>query len=74
MKYWKCKCGKCEAFGSDSPPPCISCSDCGTDYTGNKPIEHLWSIEQVETDEGLKPLSRCRYCYKTKGQIEKENK
>lgn len=71
MRYWHCKCGKCEAFGSDPPKPCMVCPECGTDYMGNPPKDHDWVVEQTETDEGPKPLSRCRYCYKTKGQLEK---
>jgi len=74
MRHWTCKCGKCEAFGSDPPPYCSICKDCGTNYMGEVPKEHKWIITHVETDEGLKVLTRCGYCYKTKKQIEQIEK
>ena len=81
MQYWKCKCGSYEAWGSDSPPLCGKCSKCGgsalKDSEGNyrEPLPHDFSmVSDVETDEGLKPLTRCKYCYHTKKQLEKPEK
>jgi len=77
MLYYRCKCGKHEAWGSDSPPLCAKCDECGTSLaTGPKghvePKDHDFSmVTQVKTDEGLKPLTRCKYCYRTRDEIEK---
>ena len=40
MRHWKCKCGKCEAFGSDAPWPCESCEHCGTNFSKQEPEPH----------------------------------
>lgn len=78
MQYWKCKCGNSIAFGSDSPALCDKCSKCGgsllKDADGNyrEPLSHDFSsVSQVETDEGMKPLTRCRYCHMTRSELEK---
>jgi hypothetical protein len=61
------------------PNPCEECSHCHTsalkDENGvNKPaIPHEFNTTFVQTDEGSKPLSRCKWCYKTKKQIELDN-
>ena len=79
MQYWKCKCGKSEFYGSGmGPSPCQECPDCHTTVSqspeGHKrAVPHEFNVHQVETDEGMKPLSRCRWCLKTKAHIEKES-
>jgi len=75
MIYYRCKCGKHEAWGSLPPNPCDSCEECGTNLTmhpdlHHPPKPHNWHPTQVETDEGTKVLTRCSWCLKTKLQVE----
>lgn len=73
MRYHTCKCGALEVWESGmSLEPCYACSKCGTNAFGRAPLPHDYYESKVETDEGDKPLSRCRYCYKTKREIENE--
>lgn len=78
MIYGQCKCGAIQFWGSGmNPAPCNPCKQCGTIPATHvnahpEPIDHEFYVSQVETDEGMKPLSRCRYCMKTKAQIAKE--
>ena len=80
MIYSRCKCGNVQQWGSGMPPAkCDPCPKCGTiPATGPDchpdPVPHDFSFaEQVETDEGPKTLSRCRYCLKTKKEIEERD-
>ena len=76
MQYYRCKCGKAEAWGSMPPYQCSSCKHCGSDLAQapdlhRDPVPHDFShVEQVRTDEGPKPLTRCKYCHHTKEEIE----
>lgn len=77
MKYYRCKCGKREAWGSMPPGRCVSCQDCGTtldtspdQHTAPRP--HNFSESTVRTDEGLKTITTCSGCMKPKWQIEQE--
>lgn len=86
MQYYRCKCGASIAFGSDTPSRCWGCSKCGTKLMptwyivknpdfDEKPIPHEFTyVEEVQTDDGPKPLTRCRYCYRTQKEIEKDTK
>jgi hypothetical protein len=73
MRYYECPCGDTMAWGSDSPPPCDPCLKCGSIPTADKsiqtPIAHEFYQEKVETDEGEKVLSRCKYCCRTKKKV-----
>lgn len=67
MQYYRCKCGKSEIFGSDSPRPCDKCDECGSDFAQSpnyhrEPQEHNWHKKKVETDDGEKTLTVCRWC------------
>ena len=42
MRYWECKCGKLQAFGSDAPAECMGCSSCGTNCYKKEPLDHIW--------------------------------
>lgn len=81
MQTYRCKCGKSESFGSLGPDRCHGCSECGTALLnvyyvylryGDWPVPepHDFVVGWVETDEGDKPLSRCRFCHQTRRQIE----
>lgn len=75
MMYYRCKCGKCEAWGSMPPNPCDGCDDCGTNLSAHPdfhspPEPHNPNTQMVETDEGMKPLTRCLWCGKKLQGIE----
>lgn len=78
MAYGRCVCGKREFWGSGmEPAPCSPCEECGAVPAAGPnlhpdPVPHDFSLtSDVETDEGPKPLTRCRYCFKTRAQIAK---
>ena len=84
MQTYSCSCGNAKAYGSMGPDRCCGCSKCGTKlmpinwvvaHPGFKdpPEPHDFSYkEKVETDEGIKELTRCRWCHQTKKRIEEE--
>ena len=85
MRYYgNCRCGNVQTFGSDPPPVCLGCDKCGTkimlpdwwadndDGSPMRPVEHDFSsVHKVETDEGEKELSLCKYCHQSRKHIEK---
>jgi hypothetical protein len=42
------------------------------DGSRQEPKPHNFSTSMVNTDEGMKPLSRCMWCMKTKTRIENQ--
>lgn len=78
MNYYRCKCGSLESWSSTGPTPCTSCEKCDSNLASGPhlhedPKPHTFEQQMVETDEGPKPLSRCRYCGDTKQSIEQRN-
>lgn len=77
MQYQRCKCGAVEWFGSDPPPLCAACYKCGSGpgaspTTHREPQPHdFTSVKTIRTDQGEATITRCRYCLKTRPQIEK---
>lgn len=79
MRYYRCKCGRHESWGSMGPNPCARCKDCGSDLAGSpdthaepKPHRMLTVRATVETDEGEKDagtMTRCVWCLRTLAQI-----
>lgn len=49
MRYWECKCGKLQAFGSDAPQRCVVCSICNTNAFKQEPEAHDFRIRYSET-------------------------
>lgn len=79
MRYYRCKCGWLMSWGSMPPHPCSKCEKCGSNLAEGpdlheEPQEHDWVIEKVETDEGLKDRTHCRWCGRRKIEIEKAPK
>lgn len=75
MRYYRCKCGRTESFGSMPPARCFGCKECRTRpaLAGVEPwaLEpHNYVTEMVETDAGEAPLTRCRWCGRSKRFIE----
>lgn len=77
MIGYRCKCGDRKAFGSMSPFPCDRCPKCGSDLAASPdghrdpPTDHDFSsVETVDTDEGPKQLTRCRYCQYSRAELE----
>lgn len=71
MLYYRCRCGECAAYGSMPPARCTGCVECGTNLAAhpslNKaPEPHDFVTSHVQTDDGLKPFSHCRYCFRTR--------
>ena len=55
MRYYRCKCGKRTAMGSDSPAPCDGCPECGTTLDSHPahhstPEPHRWGKPEWEID------------------------
>ena len=74
MRYYTCKCGEYEFYGSGmNPEPCFSCKKCGTNCFKNPAEPHVFYQSKIETDDGYKQLSRCKYCFKTKREIDHDN-
>lgn len=74
MKYYRCKCGKSEAWGSMPPWSCSYCPKCGSNLAlgpdgHREPEPHKWTTEAVETDAGPQPLTRCFWCGKKPREI-----
>lgn len=62
MKYYTCKCGKCEYFGSGmTPQPCQGCEDCGTNYFKEPLQPHEWK-PQYNRDTGEPDRPYCTRC------------
>lgn len=80
MLFYRCKCGASTAIGSMSPDRCATCDECGSDYATSPaghgdPVPHDFSkVSQVATDEGPKPLTRCRWCHMTQSEIDKRDR
>lgn len=78
MQYYRCKCGKCEAWGSMPPYACSGCGDCGTTLDTHAemhsmPKPHDFSeVEHIKVDQGEVTITRCRLCLRTRDEIEKE--
>lgn len=64
-----------KAWGSIPPDPCTSCSDCKSNLALSpeyhvEPLEHDFRHTLVDTDEGIKSLTRCIWCGRSKKEIE----
>ena len=75
MQYYRCACGHAEAWGSMPPYPCSGCADCGTTLDQHPqdhrtPEPHDFVPYPVETAEGDKTISRCRWCHRTRKEVE----
>jgi hypothetical protein len=75
MQTYRCECGKLVSWGSMPPPRCMGCKTCGTAMTLHPdllgpPEAHEFFEMKVETDDGDAALTLCRWCHKTKKQIE----
>lgn len=73
---FQCRCGAAKWWeGKHRPPLCMACPRCGTGLAPENgfplaPEPHTFSfVEEVETDEGLRPLTRCLYCLRTRYQL-----
>lgn len=75
MLYYRCKCGRHQAYGSMPPWPCTVCLKCGSNLaTGptahHEPKQHVFIPVPVETNEGTRHLDRCQYCQRTRAEIQ----
>ena len=66
---YKCRCGHMTQAAHKPPAPCLSCPRCGTTLTRGaerygRPMP--CKFEQIAGQE------RCRYCYRTRGEVEKD--
>lgn len=77
MKYAQCKCGNMQMWTSGMPlTKCSKCSKCGSGY-GYGPNSHIdplpheyetYPVKGYDQDNVTKTI--CKYCNKTKKQIE----
>ena len=75
MRYYRCKCGGTESWGSMGPTPCQRCKKCGSNLAGSpeshrEPEPHKWMPSTVETDEGDKILTVCVWCGVSKRELD----
>ncbi len=74
MRFYNCECGKTTSYGSIPSPRCMGCSECGTRPSCygiyKPPVPHIYYYEDVQTDEGIKQISTCWWCRRTKVEIE----
>lgn len=83
MRYWQCKCGERQGWGSTGPRPCDWCDECKTTLAcgpdGHRiirpPHKMIKTSVDIETDDGtsVATLTRCIHCHKTKADLEKNN-
>lgn len=78
MIFSQCKCGNLKSWSSGCETPCAWCTKCDSDLaTGpdlhRDRVPHEFEAHKVDTDEGPKTLSRCRWCMRTKAQIQRAN-
>lgn len=76
MRYVRCKCGASEGWTSMGRTRCFACPECGSDMAESPkghldPLPHDFSssIEQ-QTEDGPITVPVCRYCHRTKWEIE----
>ena len=62
MRYWECKCGNFQAFGSMPPEPCSFCKKCGTNAFQQEPEPHDFRIRYSE-ETGEPVYSMCINCH-----------
>lgn len=66
MKYYRCKCGKAEAWGSMGPRACQGCKECGTTLNSGPdghrtPEPHEW-VPQYNPNTGVRESDVCKDC------------
>jgi len=71
MQYYRCKCGKCEIVGSDSPLVCDGCESCGSNLTTHpslhkSPKPHDWTEYYIMVGEEKVTYIACCYCHKVR--------
>lgn len=76
MRFYRCKCGNVTAWGSMPPYQCSQCPKCKSDLAEGPslhadPIPHEFLTVPVIVDQGEMTVTRCRYCSRTKAEIEK---
>lgn len=80
MQYYRCKCGKMEAWGSMPPDQCHGCKECGTNlaldpYSHHPPEPHEFTATVEQWGEhGPVQIPVCRYCHQPKWAIDSEER
>lgn len=75
MRGYQCKCGNIRGATSMGITQCLWCDKCkttaafGPDSHKTERVPHLLYPTDVEVDDGIMTLHRCRYCLKTKKEI-----
>ena len=76
MQYYRCKCGFMAAWTSMGVPCCSWCEKCESDLApssdmhNTKRIPHEMTAHSVQIDAGHAVLSRCRWCMRTRKELE----
>lgn len=76
MQFYRCRCGNSQSVGSMAPYPCARCRECKSDLATHpenhrEPEPHRLVTVPIDTDNGESSITRCRYCYRTKGELER---
>jgi len=78
MRFYRCKCGESEAYGSMPPYRCSKCSKCGSDLAESpeshrEPVPHEFEdCPQQDANGDILHYHRCKWCHRTKFQIARE--
>ena len=76
MKYYRCKCGKAEAWGSMHPVNCVGCTECNTTLElapdrHRTPEGHRWESKYDEdTGELYQRCAKCGARKEAEGRVE----
>jgi len=62
MRYYTCKCGNLQCFGSDPPSPCVGCDKCNTNCYRETPKDHELRL-QYDENTGEPKHYICTRCY-----------
>lgn len=75
MVYYRCECGKSEAWGSMPPSSCTGCPECGTTLdtspAGHRTPDSHEFVKKFDENTG-EPYEICMNCCRKKAELEKK--
>lgn len=73
--FYRCKCGRAQAWSSMGVSLCDVCPDCGSNLalgpdSHRDPAPHdMALVQEIATDQGKATITRCRHCHLTAAEI-----